>query len=123
MPLKLFDFAIIIPALGMVIASFLLVYGGNNGNPAVNLKSDGGEWVFPINAEETMVVSGPLGETSVVISGNSARITSSPCMNQVCVAAGLVSIPGQWAACLPNRVMLYIISETSGQNNVDAAAW
>ena len=123
MPLKLFDFAVIIPALGVVIVSFLLVYGGGGSNPVVNLKSDGGEWVFPIDTSETMNVSGPLGETAVVISGNGARITSSPCLNQVCVAAGLIRLPGQWAVCLPNRVMLYIINETPGQSDVDAAAW
>jgi len=51
-----------------------------------------------------------------------ARVIVSPCLNQTCVAAGTVRSPGQWTACLPNRVMLYI-GEGKAQNDVDAAAW
>jgi hypothetical protein len=43
-------------------------------------------------------------------------------LNQTCVASGAVHAPGQWAACLPNRVMLYV-SEGKTEDNVDAAAW
>jgi hypothetical protein len=88
----------------------------------VGLKAQGGEWVFPIDADETMVVSGPLGETVIEIREKGARIMASPCMNQTCVATGIVHSSGQWTACLPNRVMVYI-SEGVGGDDVDATAW
>ena len=116
------DFGITIPLLGVVIASFFFAYSGAGGGGAVNVKGEGGEWVFPVDAVETLVVSGPLGDTTVEINGAAARITASPCLNQTCVVAGAVHSPGQWAACLPNRVMLYI-SENKTENDVDAAAW
>jgi len=43
-------------------------------------------------------------------------------MNQTCVSAGRILKAGQWTACLPNRVMLYI-DEGEANNDVDAAAW
>ena len=119
---KPFDIGITIPLLGVVIASFFFAYSGAKGGGMVFLKGESGEWVFPVDAVETLVVSGPLGDTIVEIGGASARITASPCLNQTCVAAGAVRLPGQWAACLPNRVMLYI-SEGKSENDVDAAAW
>jgi hypothetical protein len=122
MLLKPFDFGIAIPLLGVVIASFFGAYSDAGGRSTVNLKGEGGEWVFPLDAVETMSVSGPLGDTVVEISGSSARIVSSPCLNKTCIAAGTLHVPGQWAACLPNRVMLYV-SEGKTENNVDAAAW
>ncbi|MCL2128627.1 MAG: NusG domain II-containing protein [Treponema sp.] len=122
MLLKPFDFGIAVPVLAAVIFSFFFSYSGADGGRLVNLKADGGEWVFPADADETAVVSGPLGDTVIEISGGRARITSSPCLNQTCVAAGAITLPGQWTACLPNRVMLYI-SEGRGENDVDAAAW
>ncbi|MDR0455819.1 MAG: NusG domain II-containing protein [Treponema sp.] len=122
MMLKPFDFGIAIPLLGAVIASFLYAYSNTGGRSTVNLKSESGEWVFPLDAVETMNVSGPLGETVIEINGTAARIVSSPCLNQTCVVAGAVHAPGQWSACLPNRVMLYV-SEGEKENNVDAAAW
>ncbi|MCL2270206.1 MAG: NusG domain II-containing protein [Treponema sp.] len=115
------DFIIAVPMLGVVIASFFLAYSSAGDNGAINVKGEQGEWVFPADAVETLVVSGPLGDTVVDIARAGARITASPCLNQSCVAAGVVH-PGRWAACLPNRVMLYV-SEGENVNNVDAAAW
>jgi len=132
MLLKPFDFGIAIPLLGAVIASFFGAYSDAGGRSTVNLKSENGEWVFPLDAVETMRVSGPLGDTVIEISGSAARIVSSPCQNQTCVASGAVHAPGQWAACLPNRVMLYVgegkaaekpTAAQSDENNVDAAVW
>ena len=122
MLLKPFDFGIFLCAIAAVAASFFLTYSGSNGSGLVNVSGRNGQWVFPIDAAETIVVSGPLGDTVVEIGGGSARITSSPCLNQTCVSAGRVHLPGQWTACLPNRVMLYI-DEGKKNNNVDAAAW
>jgi len=122
MPFKPFDFVIVLCALGAVAASFFMTYAGPDGSGLVNVRGPGGLWVFPADASETLAVAGPLGDTVVEIGGNTARITSSPCANQTCVGAGPVSAPGQWSACLPNRVMLYI-GEGGQNSDVDAAAW
>jgi hypothetical protein len=121
MLLKPFDVCTIIIMLSVVVFSFFFVYTAENGRSIIALKAQNGEWVFPINADETVLVSGPLGDTIIEIHENGARIASSPCMNQTCVATGIVHSPGQWTACLPNRVMLYI--SESGGNDVDATAW
>jgi len=120
--LKPLDFGIAIPLLGIVAASFIAAYSDAGGGGAVFLKGEGGEWVFPLDAVETLTVAGPLGDTVVEIGGEGARVIASPCLNQTCVAAGAVRSPGQWAACLPNRVMLYI-GEGNHNDDVDAAAW
>jgi hypothetical protein len=122
MPLKPFDTGIVLLALGAVVASFFLTYSGANGPGLVNVQTEKGLWVFPIDSAESMVVSGPLGDTVVEIAGGAARITSSPCLNQTCVSAGPVHAQGQWTACLPNRVMLYI-DEGEKKSDVDASAW
>ena len=121
MPLKLFDFFIAVPALGAVIFSFFFAYSGSGGPRSVFLKSENSEWVFPVDVTETVTVSGPLGETLVEISGGSARVISSPCVNKTCITAGAVRSSGQWTACLPNRVLLFI-GEGQTENDVDATA-
>jgi len=120
--LKPLDFCVLVPALVVVVASFVFVYSGGGGSPSVNLRGDGGRWVFPLDASETVVISGPLGDTVIEITGGMARVVSSPCADQVCVVMGAVRNSGQWAACLPNRVMLYI-SAGGDQGDVDATAW
>jgi hypothetical protein len=120
--MKVFDYSIVFLMLCVVTASFLLTWPGAGGGNTVYLKGENGEWVFPADAVETLHVSGPLGDTIIELNGSAVRITASPCLNQTCVASGAVHSPGQWAACLPNRVMLYV-SEGKTEDNVDAAAW
>ena len=122
MPLKPFDFGVVLCALAAVAASFYLTYSGANGPGLVNVRGEKGLWVFPVDSSETIVVSGPLGDTVVEIGGGFARIMSSPCLNQTCVSAGRIHAPGQWTACLPNRVMMYI-DEGKTNNDVDASVW
>ncbi|MCL2139867.1 MAG: NusG domain II-containing protein [Treponema sp.] len=120
---KPLDWGIIFTALVLVITSFYFAYSGSNSPAMVNIKSGNDEWLFPIDAEETLAFSGPLGETVINISDGKARFISSPCMNQTCVASGAVQIPGQWAACLPNRIMLFIgEGDIKIESNVDAVS-
>ena len=119
--LKIGDYCIFSLMLCVVAASFLLTWPGA-GNTTVRLKGEDGEWVFPADAVETIRISGPLGDTVIEMNGSVARIAASPCLNQTCVASGAVHAPGQWAACLPNRVMLYV-GEGKTEDNVDATAW
>lgn len=119
--LRPLDLCVIIPALALVAASAAAARAGGE-RPAVGLRAESGRWVFPLDASETVAVPGPLGETVVEIRGGEARVASSPCADQTCVAMGGARLPGQWAACLPNRVMLYV-SSGGGSGAVDATAW
>jgi len=103
----------------LTVAAALAVYRGS-GNPQVFVQGEGGAWIFPLDAVERLSVSGPLGDTVVEIRDGQARVLSSPCANQTCVSAGALSHQGQWAACLPNRVMLRIQGESDAP---DAAAY
>ncbi|MDR2479428.1 MAG: NusG domain II-containing protein [Treponema sp.] len=133
LPVKPFDFCVIIPALGLTLAAVFFVYSGAEPEYTINLKGEGGEWIFSRSASETVSVSGPLGVTLVEIRNGAARVVSSPCANQTCIAAGSIRSYGQWAACLPNRVMLYIggpaggktpVSRNAGSEaDVDAGVW
>jgi len=117
-----FDAVIALCALAAVVASFFLTYTSSSDSGLVNVRGENGHWVFPIDSVESIAVSGPLGDTVVEIKEGGARIASSPCLNQTCVSAGRILAQGQWAACLPNRVMMYI-DEGESNNDVDASAW
>ncbi|MDR0316511.1 MAG: NusG domain II-containing protein [Treponema sp.] len=133
MLLKPFDFGIIIPAFGLVLASFFFVYSGAADQSIIHLKAESGEWLFPQDAVETITVQGPLGDTVIAIQGGAARVLSSPCANQTCVAAGAIHSHGQWTACLPNKVMVYIDGTAAlgdsgrrgagDESGVDATVW
>jgi hypothetical protein len=126
--LKPFDFVSFFLALGIIFLALIPVYGGAGDEERINVKGREGTWVFPRNAEETVAVPGPLGDTVVEIRGGQARVLSSPCQNQTCVSAGAIRSHGQWVACLPNRVLVSVESGAGGTASqedldLDAAAW
>ncbi|HPQ48071.1 MAG TPA: NusG domain II-containing protein [Clostridia bacterium] len=47
------------------------------------------------------------------------RFEESDCPDKVCINAGALSIPGQFAACLPNGVILKIVSKDADADSPD----
>ncbi|HPJ22008.1 MAG TPA: NusG domain II-containing protein [Clostridia bacterium] len=47
------------------------------------------------------------------------RFEESDCPDKVCINAGALSIPGQFAACLPNGVILKIVSKDVDADSPD----
>jgi hypothetical protein len=64
-----------------------------------------------------------LGDTVIEIGGGGARVVSSPCRNQICVAAMPIYRHGQWIVCLPNQVMARVDSAAGVTDVVDVVSW
>jgi hypothetical protein len=125
--LKPLDFPVLALALALTLGTALAVYSGAESGARVVIQGSGRTWTFPLDAEERIAVPGPLGETVVEISGRRAFVRASPCANQTCVAAGHIGRPGNWTACLPNKVLVAIEGrddedEEDGKK-IDAGAW
>ena len=119
--LKLSDILVIMTAAAFTFFTAYTAYIKPEGQSQVFIRAQEGEWVYPVDAHERVIVKGPLGETIIRFQENGAWIDSSPCDNKTCVAAGKIYKHGQWAACLPNNVILMIHS--AGDNDVDSVAW
>jgi len=119
--IKIFDILIILIAVLIIAFSFYTVYARPSGRLQILIQGQEGQWIFPIDAEETVFLKGPLGDTKVRLSGKYAWVESSPCDNQNCVASGKISRHGQWAACLPNNVILLL--NNTEKNDVDSVTW
>jgi hypothetical protein len=125
LPVKPFDFAAVGLAIVLTAASAIMVYGKGkpDAQPQVFIRGLTQSWVVPLDADETLSVPGPLGNTVVRIRNHQAWVVSSPCDNQVCVAAGHIFGNGQWVACLPNQVMLMVEEAESESQDFDAGTW
>jgi hypothetical protein len=84
------------------------VYAGRTGAVSVHLRGPAQEWVYPLEVERTVTVSGPLGNTVAAIRGGTVQVLSSPCQEKLCIRAGQIERAGQWLACLPNRVFIEV---------------
>jgi hypothetical protein len=130
---KALDIVIFLFALLLIGLISLQTYVRGGGTPEITIEAAGvpaagvpaagdpaaasGEqqWIFPLDAQTTLRVPGPLGETVVVIEDGTVRVVSSPCPEKICIKTGRISKPGQWIACLPNRVFISIRGKRSEQ--------
>ena len=99
---------IIFLALCLTGFSFFAVYIKPQDSLRVLIEGKNQKWIFPLDAEETIYVQGPLGTTVVRIHENQAWVESSPCDNKICVSAGHLRNNGEFAACLPNNVLIMV---------------
>ena len=120
-PVKPFDIVVIILALALTLFLAVKVYSGRSGTPQLIVRGLDRNWIYPMTTELEIPVTGPMGETRVLLHSGRAAVVSSPCSGQTCIAAGGITRSGQWLACLPNRVFLLI--EGSGSGDVDAVSW
>ena len=120
--IRVLDIAIFLAALLVIGLISLQTYARGRGSPEITIS--GGQdavqeaeqqWIYPLDAETTVRVPGPLGETVVEIADGAVRVVSSPCPEKICIKTGRISKPGQWIACLPNRVFISIRGRRSEQ--------
>ncbi|MDR2808555.1 MAG: NusG domain II-containing protein [Spirochaetaceae bacterium] len=123
LPLTVVDYLVIILSVAVTGFSAFAVYANPKIDASITIEGVGSSWFFPLNSEEMVTVSGPLGDTVVQMKGGQVRILSSPCVNQTCVSAGAISRHGQWLACLPNEVFVSIEGIVTQEQELDALSW
>jgi hypothetical protein len=116
---------VVIMALGLGLTGFsgFAAYVRPQNAAQVLIQGPSRKWLFPLDADETVAVPGPLGDTVVRVRAGRAWVESSPCNNQTCVAGGHIHRPGQWAACLPNNIFLMIEGTGDSGDAPDTVAW
>ena len=114
--------AVVVAALLALNLSFL--GRGREAPGALEVTSDAGRQVVPLEPARLFEVRGPLGPTILRLDRGGARFVSSPCPNQLCVRTGAVGRTGEVAACLPNRVAVRVVrgGASEGEEGVDAVA-
>ena len=123
LPVKPLDIAIVALSIGLTGISAFYLYNKPNNSSQFLIQGQTQSWIFPMDAEETINVNGPLGITVVRIQGKEAWVETSPCVNKSCVAQGHALYQGAWIACLPNCVFLVIEGNNEQGIVPDTIVW
>jgi len=107
-PVKPWDAVIFSIALVITGFSIFSAYIKPYNSSQVLIEGKNQRWIFPLDADETVDVQGPLGITVIRIHENQTWVESSPCENKICIGAGHLRNNGDFAACLPNNVLIVI---------------
>ncbi|MCD8010034.1 MAG: NusG domain II-containing protein [Lachnospiraceae bacterium] len=110
--------------IGLFLGLGLLLFGQQGGQVQVRV---GGEAVatWPLSRDGTYTIEGIDGGTNIlVIQDGRACITEASCPDGLCVGMGWISRSGQSIVCLPNQVVVEILSDgTDGEDmDVDGVA-
>ena len=65
--------------------------------------------VVSLHENKRLSIPGALGSSLLEIHDGKIRFVNSPCRNKNCVHSGWLSLGGDFAACLPNRICVQVI--------------
>jgi hypothetical protein len=102
------DAAVVILAAAAIIYLYISIYSGAAGSVGLVVRVKDQTWRYSLEDDFEVAVPGPLGDTVIHVEDGKVHVESSPCENQLCVAAGTVERAGEWIVCLPNQVFLSI---------------
>jgi hypothetical protein len=102
------DAAVVILAAAAIIYLYISIYSGAAGSVGLVVRVKDQTWRYSLEDDFEVAVPGPLGDTVIHVEDGKVHVESSPCENQLCVAAGTVERAGEWIVCLPNQVFISI---------------
>jgi hypothetical protein len=72
-------------------------------------------------SEDGLYSPAGLPAVRIAVRNGAVGFVASDCPDKICIHAGCVSMPGQAAVCLPNRVAVQVA--TRGEETLDATAY
>ena len=105
---------IIILAVGLPLSVLSLTAG--TGGDKVRISADSEVYgIYPLDEDREIEVTEDGHTNHITIKGGQVSMSYSTCLNQVCVNTGAISETKDAIVCLPNRVVVEIISSGDGK--------
>jgi len=106
--IKFFDIVFILIFALCVGGAFAFAGKKKSAGSELSVKTPEGRFLYPLNTDRQLDFEGVIGHTKVTIKDGQAWVTESACENKNCILMGKLSRPGDFAACLPNAVILTV---------------
>ena len=117
--LKIGDIILIALSLVLIVFFFARVLFSGPAVDYVQITGQNTQTLYPLEANRTVEVEGPLGTTTVIIFDGEVWIQSSPCREKICMKMGRISRCGEQLICIPNRVVVELVGE---QRKIDGVS-
>lgn len=104
-PLDLVPLAAFVAAIWFCMS---LLFSQGTSRQVLVVHSPEGRFAYSMDRDTRVEIKGNLGSSWIVIKDGCAWFESSPCDNKICVETGKITMERQWAACMPNGVMIHI---------------
>lgn len=102
--------ACLLAAAGIAFGAIQL--GKKSGGYAVVVQDGKETAAYPLNEEVSVTITSPTGYNTLVIKDGKADVTDADCPDKLCVNQHSISCDGETIVCLPNKLVVKIVSET-----------
>lgn len=109
--MRLLDYFILLIFLAVIGFAAMKVFTKKSGSRILMVQTQGERYAYSMEKNMRLEFSGPCGKSIIIIENEEAWFEHSDCENRGCVESGKISRPNQWAACLPNGIIIYIEGE------------
>lgn len=114
--IKKADIVLLIVILAVGIPMSVLSLTAGTGGDKVKISTDGQVYgVYPLNEDCEIDVTEDGHTNHITIKDGQVSMSYSTCLNQVCVNTGAISRTKDAIVCLPNRVVVEIVSSEGGK--------
>ena len=114
--IKKADIVLLIIILAVRIPLSVLSLTAGTAGDKVQISADGEVYgLYPLNEDRDIEVTKDGHTNHITIKGGQVSMSYSTCRNQVCVNTGAISQAKDAIVCLPNRVVIEIISSEKGK--------
>lgn len=118
--IKWADVPIFLINIFIIVLLYISISSGGFAESRILVETEDNQWIYPLDEDRTVRIQGKLGESAVEIKEGQVRFFSSPCKDKLCELKGWLGENNDWAACLPNGVMLIVQGE--GIETLDAVS-
>lgn len=103
------DFIVTLAAIALLPYLYITHWGNGTRGEQARILVGGKEFArVPLYKAQHLEVPGALGVSVLEIKDGKVRFVSSPCHGKQCVHSGWLSLSGEFAACLPNRISVQV---------------
>ena len=107
----------------LILIAVLLAAAGiafGSGGYAVVVQDGKEVATYPLNVDTSVTINSPTGFNTLVIKDGKADVTDADCPDKLCVNQHSISYDGETIVCLPNKLVVKIVSEV--ESDVDIIA-
>lgn len=115
------DIILIIMFIIIAVVLFIINFNGREKGTSVEVTVSGEVYGrYPLDKDGKYIITNGKKHNILVIDNGTARISEATCNNQVCVKHKAISQDNETIICVPNKIVIKIISESA--NELDGVA-
>lgn len=115
------DIILIITFIIIAIVLFIINFKNSEKGTSVEVTVSGESYgMFPLDKDGEYIITNGKKHNILVINNGTARISEATCNNQVCVKHKAISKDNETIICVPNKIVIKVVSESA--NELDGVA-